>query len=346
MSENGLLKKWLPVAIFPALSASAYYFLVGHLVKSGAGEMISGQCPPHSGPYSFQYTGFASVDTLLCILVVFFHSSFGPKDLPFIADFAASWAAVVAFPLVEAAREGRPRVLAFPALVGLLYQTQGAGIVLPLYWVAVILSGQASVRLPRARAKITQAYAEATLFAFFIGFVVLSALMLTLADPAVTALWQPFPLWMWLAQRAHLLVRRPAAHTQSGYATVQALYAFTFLLSAISHFAAVWPALGDYDTLKYYYVPTVAVPAPSVTTLASAAHVFLLWDGLFAFGSGLLLTLWFAENFTQLLTIVAWIAVSTPVVGSGAAMSGILMWRERRLNGDEDEGTSDGKSNQ
>ena len=56
-------------------------------------------------------------------------------------------------------------------------------------------------------AKINQANAKAVLLAVLIGFTVPSALLLTMQDPTVTALWNIFPFWMWLAQMGHLFLR-------------------------------------------------------------------------------------------------------------------------------------------
>ncbi|KAI0048192.1 hypothetical protein FA95DRAFT_1582308 [Auriscalpium vulgare] len=279
----------------------------------------------------------------MCFLVAFFHHAFDPANLPFVADFLASWAVLVVLPFLEAVRQGRPLILAFPVIHGLLYQTQGAGIVYPLFWAAFILSGRASTGLPPAQAKISQAHAEATLFGFLIGFTVLTVSMLTLQDPIVTAMWQPFPVYIQLLAYLHLLVRPASSHPESGYTTVQATWFFAFLISAISHIAAVYPALEDRATLIHYYVPRVAAPDPRTTTLSYATHVFLQWDGTFMFGSGLLGSLWFAESILQALGIALWNVTITPVLGPGAATAGVLMWREWKLNGSSDEAVEEKK---
>lgn len=277
-----------------------------------------------------RYLGLGPIDNFLCFLVSFFHASFDPATFPFSADFMASWSTPVALSFVEAARSGRSTVLAFPAVMGLLYQTEGAGVIFPLFWLALILSGH--TRLDRVTARIDHATAEATLFAVLIGFAVPSALMLTLQDPVVTAAWQFFPAWMWVAQTTHLFFRPSWRYPTSGYWTVQATFIFTFLVSAISHVAVIG-AMQDLESLRDLYVPPI-VPIDAATTgLHLATHVFLQWDATFTFVSSLLGTLWFARNVKQAALIALWDVIATAVFGPGAAVSGVLLWREWTLNG-------------
>ncbi|KAH9981489.1 hypothetical protein BGW80DRAFT_1270480 [Lactifluus volemus] len=320
MSIPGL-QTFLPAILFLALAYGGHHFLIGHLTQSGGAALLAAQCPPNPGPYSIRYVGLPYLDRLLCFLVAFFQSNFdNPDMLPFSGDFLASLATPIALTFIEAARSGRSTLLAFPASLGLFYQTQGAGAAFPFYWLALILSGHARMDRCTAAAKIDQAKAEAVLFAVLIGFVVPSALLSTMQDPVVTLLWQFFPAWMWLAQTGHLFFRPSSRFHTSGYWTVQATFVFTFLSSAISHFAAVWPAGNDLALLKDLY--------PSFAT-----HAFLQWDAAFTFSSSLLGTLWFASNAKQVALIVLWNVIATVVVGPGAAVSGVLLWREWRLNG-------------
>ena len=54
-------------------------------------------------------------------------------------------------------------------------------------------------------------------------------------------------------------------------------------------------------------------------------------------GSNLLGTLWFASSAKQAALMVLWDLLASVVVGPGAAISGVLLWRERRLNGAPEE---------
>jgi hypothetical protein len=57
----------------------------------------------------------------------------------------------------------------------------------------------------------------------------------------------------------------------------------------------------------------------------------------FTFGSSLFGTLWFAGNAKQVALIALWDVIATVVVGPGAAVSGVLLWREWTLNGAPEE---------
>ena len=300
-------------------------------MKSGGGALIRAQCPPNDGAYALVFTSVPGIDKQLCILVTFFHAAFQPKTALFLAEFAASGAAFIVLPYVEASRQGHPFLLAFPTLFGIMYQNVGVGVMYPLYWLAFILSGQARLR-PGPAAKIDQAHAEATMFALFIGAAVPSLLMYFLDDAIVTAAWQAFPVWMWLSQQAHLLVRPSSRHPQSGYKTIQVLFIATFILSAATHLAVVWPLLEEPDAIKYYFLPRIAVPDPQTTTLEYAALIFLQWDATFAFGPSLIGSLWVAETVSQFLILALWNVVGSIAFGPGAAISGFLLWREARLN--------------
>jgi hypothetical protein len=292
------------------------------------------QCPPNSGPYRIRYVGVGPIDDILCFLVTFFQSSFDPATFPFAADFAASWATPVALTFVEAARSGRSSLLAFPVTVGLFYQIQSAGFTFPLFWLALILSGH--TRLDRVAARIDQARAEATLFAVLAGYALPTALVSILQDPMVTAAWQFFPVWMWVAQTAHLFIRPSPRYNTSGYWTVQATFISTFVASAISHIAAI-RAIKDLALLRDLYVPPIVALDPTTTSLQLATHVFFQWDAVFTMGSSLLGTLWFARNTKQTVLIALWNVIASVVVGPGAAVSGVLLWREWALNGAREE---------
>ena len=327
----------LPSILFTALAYAAHHFLTGHITKAGGVTLLGGQCPPNPGPYNMRYTGLGPVDSFLCALVTFFQSNMAAETFPFSADFLVSLSPFVALTFVESTRSGRSTILAFPATMGLFYQTKGAGVVFPLYWLALILSGTA--RMSPAAARIDQAKAEATLFAVLIGFVVPSVLLLTLQDPIVTALWNFFPFGMWLAQTSHLFFRPSSRFHTSGYWTVQATYIFTFIFSAIAHVAVIWPAKDDLALLKSLYIPPIAAPDPAKTSLQLATYVFLQWDYTFTMGSGFIGSLWFASNVSQVALVILWNIIATMVVGPGAAISGVLLWREWKLNGASCEGS-------
>ena len=280
-----------------------------------------------------RYVGVGQIDHFLCGLVTFFQINFDPTTLPFSVDFFASFATLVAFTFIEAGRRNRSKVVAFPVALAILYQTHSGAIIFPLFWLALIFSG--NHRLERVAARIDQANAEAALFAVLVGYGLPSALMFSLQNPIVTAIWQPFPIWMWVAKVGHLFFRPPSRYRKSGYWAVQTTFVTTFIISAISHIAVLWVTRGDLVSLKHLYVPRISPPDPATTSLNLAAHVALQWDAAFTLGSGVVGTLWFANNAKQVALIALWNVISSVIVGPGAAVSGVLIWREWGLNHDE-----------
>jgi len=58
---------------------------------------------------------------------------------------------------------------------------------------------------------------------------------------------------------------------------------------------------------------------------------FLKWDFVLGFVSTALATLWFAQDWIQLFKMVVWYTMAIPLVGFGAAVMGVVLWREQFL---------------
>jgi hypothetical protein len=321
--------------VFTSLAYWGHYFLSDHFDMSGGVELMTAQCPPNPGPYNVRYLGVGPVDAFLCFLVTFFQTNIDSDTVPFSIDFVSSFAALVALTFIEPIRSGYSTALGFPVISVLFYHLKGGGVGLPLFWLVLILSGHNCLKPVAAR--IDQAKAEATLFAVLAGFALPTALMFILQDPIVTAAFQFFPVWMWVAKAGHLFFRPSSRYNTSGYWTVQATFIVTFVMSAISHIAALWVTSDDPVFLKHLYVPPISTPDPATITIQLATHVFLQWDAVFTMGSSLLGMLWFAENAKEAAWILLWNVIATVIVGPGAAVSSVLIWREWRLNGAPEE---------
>lgn len=157
--------------------------------------------------------------------------------------------------------------------------------------------------------------------------------MLVLDNPYATAIWQPFPLWMFIAQHVYSTIRRPSQNAQSGYLTVQATHLILFLLSAIPHIIYVGPivAAGDSARLKALFVPSLAVPHENLS-LQIGVLDFIQWDIIFVSVSTLLACLWTARSVTQFIVMIGWFAVAGVLFGPGAGLIGVFAWREAALN--------------
>lgn len=327
----------LPCLIFPVLSAVAFKTIFAHSIKgSGLGAKLKAECPAFPGygaatPYRITYTGLDPLDSKLCILVAMFHAAMEPLSFPFLTYFLGTAAPLTSIPAVEASRISRHFTIAFPIIIGAFCQTITVGVTMPIYWLCFILTSN----LPgHEKTMISQASAESILFSIFIGSIVPSAAMFILKDPTVTAIWQFFPLWASIAGWIHLKLRPIASAPESGYVTIQMMHAAMFVIASSTHAAATWPSLQtkDINALKALFLPSISMLDPATTSAELAAKDLLQWDATFAFGSTILASLWFAGSIKDLLAILAWYTVAIPVVGPGAAITGVLFWRESKLN--------------
>ncbi|KAI0030363.1 hypothetical protein K488DRAFT_54382 [Vararia minispora EC-137] len=303
-------------------------------MSSGAGTLIVENCQANN---ELAFTGIAAVDEQLCVLVTFFQIVLDPSSTtvsPLLVEFGLSLPVLVALPFFEMSRAERAPIFAFPLPVALwqIAQVFSAGFCFPFFWLAMIVSGHASTK-PNKRTVIDQAHADATFFALCAFFLLPSALMAILKDPVVTAIWQPFPIWMGLAWGMHILVRPSSRYGASGRKMVYSTYIFTFALAAAGHSYAVWPLFGDHAEFAPHFIPGVATSAASTLDSFDAAMNLLKWDMIFSFASSMLGSLWFADTVVEFFAIVGWTVLAAITLGPGAALSGTLLWREWRLNG-------------
>ncbi|KAF7294721.1 Citreoviridin biosynthesis protein D [Mycena indigotica] len=320
----------LAFVVFPLLSALALKQTAGNAFLAGLGPIVQKQCPAmflsaELTPYRIPYTHISAVDSTFCNFVAFFHLAFTPEVRPLLEYFFGTAFALLAIPAFEAARPGRHSSLALPVIYGLCMQLFTVAAVLPIYWLVFIFTG-AHRREPQAGiSMISAGHAQAIVFGLIIGVAVPSACLLVLQDATVTALWQLFPVWQYMAQSFHLLLRRPVPQ-ESGFTWIQVLYAATFMLASSTHLAFVF---GD-NNLKAMFVPSFAPrigAAPNLQVLD-----LLQWDMGLAFVSTLLATISFGKTTTQRFRILLWNIVSSFVVGPGAAIAAVALWRESQLH--------------
>ncbi|KAJ7460985.1 hypothetical protein B0H11DRAFT_159533 [Mycena galericulata] len=324
---------YIPLVLFPAMSALALKFTFGNMAEAGL-SFIEENCPVQFAsseltPHRLDYIGATSVDQTICGFVSFFHLAFTPEVLPFLTYFMSGSMALLAFPAFEASRNGRHWVLAAPVVFGLLGQVMTVGAVLPIYWLLFILTGTAQRGATGGQTKISAAQAQAVVFGLIIGVAIPSLCLIVLQDPFVTSLWQIFPLWQLLAQSIHLLVRPPSTHPESGYPWIRALYIGAFIFASSSHIGVLAKAK-TLDGIKSVFLPSVA-PQKSAAPNMKVLDLFK-WDAFFAYTSTLLGTIWCAEDPEQAIYIVLWNVIGSIVVGPGAVIAGLALWRETYLH--------------
>src|ERR1700761_5615649 len=260
-------------------------FMFGNLIQSGAALKLLQGCPVKPGPrhpYRLRYTGQLNADIRLCVLTSFFGHPLNSSSKPFMGHLLAQFPSFLMMPIIEALRHGRPRALGFPLALGLIYQNFGAALIFPLYWIIFVLAG-GPLSLQGPASIIPQDLAEGALAGLLAGYILPTAVMFSTANPYVIAVWQLFPLWIWLIQFIWLAIRPfilgPAS--PSGYKVVQAIYVLNFLASAISHLTIVLSNLYHPAVLGDFFFPPISASRPSANALlAVGATQFLQWDGL------------------------------------------------------------------
>lgn len=311
--------------------------MVTHFLTSGTDVKLAAQCSlsPLTIPnYFLPYTGFGPLDGHICALVTFFQVMMEEPTLPFFAEFFVSFATLATIPYIEAARNGCSAALSLPLIVGLAYQSIPVGFIMPLYWLIFIWTGSSSLhkRIQGADAKIDHGHAEGILFALVIAYLIPTAGMMSLDDAYVTAIWHGFPILMTVADFGHRLFR---PSSDSGYKTVRATYIILFVITSSYHISIVWPTFRDYATFKHLFIPSVRPLDPSATPLELGILNFLKWDAAGAYVSSILATFWFSRNMREFLVIALWCTVAVPVVGPGATIAGVFLWRETVLERQE-----------
>ncbi|KAG2149324.1 hypothetical protein DEU56DRAFT_781629 [Suillus clintonianus] len=338
MASKIFLRGVLPVAIFIPMSFIALQIVFGrHMYQSGTGLQLLDHCNVPIGtegyPLRLAYTGYPDLDDRMCALVALFHALLDPAYRPLVAELMTALAAVTMIPFVEAAREERSIFLRMPAAVGVLFQLFSFAVIMPIYYVALILSGAAIGSPVKGRAtKIAQGSAEALLFALIVGYIIPTVCMVLFRGITSTALWQGYPIIMAFAQFVYLIIRPSSRRMQSGYATIQAMYGLIFVTSAIFHIYYTWPLFFDIQQFQKVLVPHLALSKHPLSLPEGVAAV-IQWDAVFGIGSTLFVTFWFAQGVKEIVLLFLWHALVSVAFGPGAAIAGVMLFREARLNG-------------
>jgi hypothetical protein len=283
------------------------------------------------------YTGLPQIDGQLCGLVAFFHILMDPHNLPFNVELFTFLAGMITIPYFEAARENRNILLESQWVIGIMYQKFTGGVVLPMYWLLFIVTGAATLHHTFQgcnNGTIDQRHAESIILALVVGFILPSLAMFITTDQYVTAFWQAFPIWMYIAQLLYLTIR-PASHT-SGVSTVNFTYIALFILSALPHLYLLTPILFSPNApaiFKYLFLPSLTVLDPDSTTIDQGVMDVIKWDYMIMLVGAFAVTVWVVgRSVKSIVGLIAWWVVSVLLFGAGASVVGVFWWRERCLN--------------
>lgn len=302
------------------------------------GHKLAPQCQlqdPTSLSFRLSYTGLPGLDAQICNYVAVFHSVIVPQNqthIPIISYFTGAGAPYALLTILNRNQRRFGDPLAYPTIWLMLTQIFSYGLTYPIYSLLWVLTSQG--RLRQAIPSITRADAEAILFAMVIGGVIPSIDMVYMLDPNVTWLWQIYPVFILVAQHVYLIFRPPSQTFQSGYSLMRFIYIACFAVASLTHIILVWPLFWDIPALKALFIPSTTPLEPSATLRLIVLH-FLKWDFLLGYFAAALSSLWSAHSLYQLIVMALWYAVSSPVIGIGASVMGLAMWRDGILSKDE-----------
>lgn len=300
--------------------------------------MTSG-CPWHTPnnpskyPFRLTYTGLHAFDNILCTLGTLFEQNFTPRLSPFFNYFTASGFVINLFPAVEGYRRGNHSLLTHTLILRVLNKTTSVAVAMPIWFLILILTKCAAPTLTTAPRGLSRADAEKLIAGFAIGNIIPTILMSVTKSPRAIALWQFYPLWIHLTERAITALRPSPPDHESGFGTLRSLWGGTFLIAALSHIYNVWPKVlgGKPGALKEFMIPSFHALPPDTTSFADGVYDFMKWDFVLGFAAATLVTVWFYRTRRELVNIIAWNAVAVPLVGPSAAVIGVIYWREAQL---------------
>lgn len=315
------------IALFASISAAGFWTIEGHFFRSKPGaNMLEYVCPADTTPQQYQYTHIAFPDRLLCMLAEFFQVLFSPHHFKFTVHFITGYSAEVIIFLIEGTRSDKSW-LSNPLVIGMVYQTLGAGSTVPLSLLIVILGSRG-----RARQPLTQPQAESVLLAIVLAYILPTICMFLLLDPKMTVIWQAFPIWQYLLQRFYLAIR-PKTMASGFYSAKLALGA-TIISSFVVHYRLLHssPVLRAPVAALIEWWPSWTLPDPRFATIESTGYHLLKWDSILSYSACLFAACSFAETWSEALTFLGLAPLGSALLSPGAFLSSLWIYREWRLN--------------
>lgn len=288
--------------------------------------MLEQACPADWIPHQYQYSHIAFPDRIICMLAEFFKVMFSPQHSSYTTHFLTGFSAEVSIFLIEGSRSDRSW-LSNPPIIGMVYQILGAGSLIPLSLLIVILGSKG-----RARQPLTQAQAESILLAIILGYLLPTLIMFITLDTKITMLWQCFPVWQFLMQRLYLSIR--TKKNGSGFHILKlALYA-TIVSSMLIHFTILHssPVLRAPISALINWWPSWYLPDPRLATIESTAYHLIKWDSILSYSACVLAACSFAETWSDVITILGIAPICSALFSPGAFISSLWIYREWQLN--------------
>lgn len=340
----------LTSSYFPKIAVAAS--LCGLLYVAQQALVLGPEAASQSGSFlggagKSTYTGLASIDKLLSVLVWAFSeqvAGLDPNKRIQCLYFLVNLIPIIYIWTVEGYRNGNIKSLVSVPSLFTIYQLLGIGKVAPFYF---LLSAYTTSRKVYARTTgrpIPYHTAKVLLPALCLGYVVPTVLMFLPHEDSITqqnaiAFWQPSPVYVsllvWVGSKAMDALKAPKLFDleifeNKDFLHLQSGYAFCFFATAITHicvflYAGLSPSVSIYQSL-------FSLPGLDAIDISG----FWKWDMVLCFGSvavWLLYSIFELRRFGYITTSAALKAVgltlaSGVLVGPGATYAGVWAWRE------------------
>lgn len=233
--------------------------------------------------------------------------------------------------------------------MALFYQTIGAAVIIPLYYLIHTLSTRPDTYYRAGRA-VSLPYARGLLFSVIVGYLVPTLAMYIPGLSASTAqlltfIWQPAPMFvniLLLLSSLLLSSTAPRGARNPDIKHLKRVYSAAGIISAINHVVTLYVCSTSTNpqlSLSYVFLPNRNAWTQSTT---AGLHYMFQIDWWFCFAPTLLwcwiavydvhrLLLGGKVSTSHLATWAVYIVVLTVALGPGGMLSVVWSWREDRL---------------
>ena len=230
---------------------------------------------------------------------------------------------------VEAYRKRRPLVLSSPLTLGVILIALSAGPVMPLYCMAFVLSGAASLQNSNSvlsEYTVNQKDAEAIAFGIVFGYIVPSLALPAIRNVMAFTLWFGYHAYIAILLTSWRAMRPDTP--QADTTIIKGLYALSFVATSITHVVVFLSKMHDLKVLKDFFVPPTSALEPNLTQSPTWDLDLFRWDLVLTLLAMMVATLWFAKDAKERSRIFIFHVIGTMTIGPSASVCGVLLWRE------------------
>jgi len=296
-------------------------------------------------PLKTNYTGVMPVDSLLSMLVAAFIPGSAGLSRPFQLQqiyFLAQFSAVIFVNTVESHRSRNAGLaIRFVSVLGLLYQSLGAAVIMPIYLALFIQRSSGQTYLASGR-QVPNAHL--ILPASILGYVIPTILMFFPWADIVTsqnfaAFWQAAPLYPNVLVYIFSLIETRPLSGSTDVRYLKQIYILSGVISTASHIALIYISATSSDPGMSLFNILIPREGMKMNDAAQGLLWIFQWDFLGTFASALV---WCWLSVVQVGLVAGnryhlpgafAIGGLTLLGGPGAAFSAAWYWREEKMEG-------------